>query len=55
MNSDIRDRPVGSRKGSTRPTATACWFADDIAHFIGVLSPALTSWLGHKKYTFKQS
>lgn len=29
------------------------WFADDIAHFIGVLSPAVTSWVGHKRYTFK--
>ncbi len=29
------------------------WFADDIAHFIGVLSPAVTSWIGHKRYTFK--
>lgn len=29
------------------------WFADEIAHFIGVLSPALTSWVGHKRYTFK--
>ncbi len=37
------------------PTLGFTWFADDIAHFIGVLSPALTSWLGHKKYTFKQS
>lgn len=29
------------------------FFADDIAHFIGVLSPAVTSWIGHKRYTFK--
>lgn len=36
------------------PALGFTWFADDIAHFIGVLSPALTSWLGHKKYTFKQ-
>jgi len=29
------------------------FFADDVAHFIGVLSPAITSWIGHKRYTFK--
>lgn len=35
------------------PSIGFTWFADDIAHFIGVASPALTSWIGHKKYTFK--
>jgi len=28
------------------------WYADDIAHFIGVLAPAVTSYLGHKHFTF---
>ncbi len=37
------------------PAIGFTWFADDIAHFIGVLSPAMTSWIGHKKYTFKQT
>ena len=35
------------------PAISFTWRADDIAHFIGVLSPALTSWIGHKRYTFK--
>jgi putative flippase GtrA len=35
------------------PAIGFTWFADDIAHFIGVLSPALTSWIGHKRYTFR--
>lgn len=35
------------------PALAFTWHADDIAHFIGVLSPALTSWIGHKRYTFK--
>ena len=34
------------------PAIGFAWYADDIAHFIGVLSPALTSWIGHKRYTF---
>ncbi len=29
------------------------WRADDISHLIGVLSPAVTSWIGHKRYTFR--
>ena len=28
------------------------WHAEDIAHVIGVLSPAVSSWIGHKRYTF---
>ena len=35
------------------PALDFTWHADHIAHFIGVLSPALTSWIGHKRYTFK--
>jgi putative flippase GtrA len=34
------------------PAIGFTWLADDVAHFIGVLSPALTSWIGHKRYTF---
>ena len=30
------------------------WYADDLAHFVGVLSPAVTSWIGHKRYTFSK-
>lgn len=37
------------------PSIGFTWFADDIAHFIGVASPALTSWIGHKRYTFRSS
>ena len=37
------------------PAIAFTWHADDIAHLIGVLSPALTSWLGHKRYTFVRS
>ena len=34
------------------PWAQWTWHAHDIAHLVGVLSPALTSWIGHKRYTF---
>ncbi len=37
------------------PAIGFTWFADDIAHFIGVLSPAVTSWVGHKRYTFRNA
>lgn len=37
------------------PALAFTWFADDIAHLIGVLAPALTSWIGHKRYTFRTS
>jgi putative flippase GtrA len=30
------------------------WHADAIAHMIGVLAPALTSYFAHKSYTFAQ-
>ena len=36
------------------PAISFTWHADDIAHFIGVLSPAVTSWIGHKRYTFSK-
>ncbi|MGE0628839.1 MAG: GtrA family protein [Hyphomicrobiaceae bacterium] len=29
------------------------WHADDVAHVIGVASPAVTSWVGHRRYTFR--
>lgn len=35
------------------PAIGFTWFAEDVAHFIGVLSPAVTSWIGHKRYTFR--
>ncbi len=35
------------------PAIAFTWHAEDIAHFIGVASPAVTSWIGHKRYTFK--
>jgi putative flippase GtrA len=35
------------------PAISFTWHADHIAHLIGVLSPALTSWIGHKRYTFR--
>lgn len=28
------------------------WHANDIAHLIGVLVPAVTSFIGHRFYTF---
>lgn len=34
------------------PALAFTWHADDIAHFIGVLAPAVTSYFGHRLYTF---
>lgn len=34
------------------PAIGFVWHADDVAHLIGVLAPAVTSYLGHKHYTF---
>lgn len=34
------------------PAVAFTWHAEDLAHLIGVLSPALSSWIGHKRYTF---
>jgi putative flippase GtrA len=28
------------------------WHADDVAHLIGVCVPAISSYIGHRKYTF---
>lgn len=34
------------------PAIAFTWHADDIAHLIGVLAPAVTSYVGHRFYTF---
>lgn len=34
------------------PAIGFTWHADDIAHLIGVLAPAVTSYIGHRFYTF---
>ena len=34
------------------PAIGMTWHADDIAHLIGVLAPAVTSFIGHRFYTF---
>lgn len=34
------------------PAIGFTWHAEDIAHLIGVLTPAASSWIGHKRYTF---
>lgn len=34
------------------PAIGFAWHPDDVAHVIGVLSPAITSYLGHRFYTF---
>ncbi len=31
------------------------WYANDIAHMIGVIIPAATSFVGHKYFTFRRS
>ncbi|MBO1324030.1 GtrA family protein [Acetobacter sp. TBRC 12305] len=35
------------------PALNFTWHAEDIAHFIGVLSPAVPSFIGHKYFSFK--
>lgn len=45
---------VGLARG-VFPAIAFTWHADDIAHVIGVLSPAVTSWIGHKRYTFRNA
>lgn len=37
------------------PAIGFSWHADDIAHLIGVLAPAVTSYVGHKRYTFAKA
>ena len=34
------------------PAVGFAWHADDIAHVVGVLAPAVTSYFGHRFYTF---
>jgi putative flippase GtrA len=34
------------------PAIGFVWRADDVAHFIGVAAPAVTSYFGHRAYTF---
>ena len=34
------------------PAVSFTWHADDVSHVIGVLAPAVTSYLGHRFYTF---
>ncbi|AHJ65232.1 GtrA family protein [Granulibacter bethesdensis] len=36
------------------PWVGLTWHADDIAHFIGVLSPVAISYVGHRHYTFSK-
>ena len=36
------------------PAIQLTWHADDIAHLIGVLAPAATSFVGHRYYSFRQ-
>jgi putative flippase GtrA len=36
------------------PAVGFTWHADDIAHLIGVLSTAVSSYFGHRLYTFAQ-
>lgn len=42
---------IGLAKGLF-PLVRFTWRADDIAHVIGVLSPAVVSYFGHRAYTF---
>lgn len=37
------------------PAIGFTWHADDIAHVIGVLTPAITSYIGHRAYTFART
>lgn len=34
------------------PAIAFTWHPDDIAHLVGVLAPAVTSYIGHRFYTF---
>lgn len=37
------------------PAIGFAWHADDVAHFIGVMAPAIASYFGHRFYTFASS
>jgi putative flippase GtrA len=35
------------------PAIGFAWHPDDVAHFVGVTSPAIVSYFGHRHYTFR--
>jgi putative flippase GtrA len=35
------------------PRAGLTWHADEIAHAVGIVTPILTSYLGHRRFTFR--
>jgi putative flippase GtrA len=35
------------------PALQFTWHSNDIAHFVGVIAPAVTSYIGHQYYTFR--
>jgi putative flippase GtrA len=35
------------------PAIGFAWHPEDVAHFVGVLSPAVVSYFGHRHYTFR--
>ena len=37
------------------PMVGFTWHADDVAHLVGVLAPAVTSYFGHRLYTFSRA
>ena len=37
------------------PALSFTWYADDIAHLIGLACPMISSYFGYRYYTFKQS
>ena len=37
------------------PALSFTWHADDIAHFIGIAVPAVTSFIGHRWFTFARA
>ena len=37
------------------PTIHFTWHAEDVAHIVGVLAPAIISFLGHRYYSFRRT